>query len=150
MTRVHDMRQARAMRSESGPVAQVVTDTDVHAGPPGDYRVTGTGSDGVEVDYAALQAADRELAILADDLNNQLRQVGDLAAPLPAGAGLLAAAMEREFVGRTDASTGLRAVLTQYLGELNQVRAAINATLATYQRVDEHAATTLRRVGEEA
>ncbi|GAA3021120.1 hypothetical protein [Actinokineospora globicatena] len=147
MTWVHNAREAEALLARYQPVAHAELVTEVVAGPRGDFTITGSGSDAVEVDYAALERADRELAALHDDLVKQLRAAEDLGEPLSAGTGPVAVAMSRSFLGRADTTDGLRAVLSNYLKELAEVRATIKATLVAYRSVDEHAETAIRHAG---
>ncbi|GAA3009170.1 PE domain-containing protein [Actinokineospora diospyrosa] len=146
MTWVHNAREAEALRARHKPVQHLEAVPEVVAGPRGDFTVTG-GGDVVEVDYAALEAADRELAGLHDDLIRQLRAAEDLGDPLAAGAGPVAAAMSRSFLGRADTTDGVRAVLANYIEELAEVRATIRASLVAYRSVDEHAESAIRHAG---
>ncbi|GLZ38331.1 hypothetical protein [Actinokineospora sp. NBRC 105648] len=149
MTRVRNMQQAEAMRHDRGRVEQVaVVLPEVTAAAPGDHRVTGTGMDGVEADYAALAAADRELAALYDDLVGQLRRAQELADPLQGGLGPVAAPMARAFLDRADTEGGVRAALVDYIEELYEVRMTIRDTLNAYRAVDQQAESDLRRAGE--
>ncbi|MBM7770595.1 hypothetical protein JOD54_000799 [Actinokineospora baliensis] len=146
MTWVHNAREAEALRAERKLVGLVESVPDVVAGPRGDFTVTG-GGDVVEVDYAALERAERELAELHDDLIRQRDAAHELGDPLAAGAGPVAAAMSRSFLGRADTTDGVRAVLSHYIEELAEVRATIRASLVAYRSVDEHAETAIRHAG---
>ncbi|SES25511.1 hypothetical protein [Actinokineospora terrae] len=147
MTWVHNAREAEALRAQLKPVTRAELVVDVVAGPRGDFTITGSGTDGLEVDYAALQRAETELAALQRDLVAHLRAAEDLGEPLAAGAGPIAATMSRTFLGRADTTDGLRKVLANYLEELAEVRATISATLAAYRGVDEHAENAIRHAG---
>ncbi|RZS40946.1 hypothetical protein EV193_103264 [Herbihabitans rhizosphaerae] len=112
-----------------------------------DPRLQGQGMDGFEADYDQLVRTDAHLASLERELLEQLAAAQRLDGPLGDGKGPVAAHMRRSFLKRTDDAAGVRAALKSYLGELEEVRAAIRSTLAGYRTVDESIATNLGHMG---
>lgn len=118
---------------------------DVKAGPAVQHGVTGTGMDGIDVDFAALRQAEQELATLHDDLIQHLRDASELTGPLGDGASPVTVPMGKAFKSRADVDGGVQAALVDYLEELVGVRVAILSTLAEYEGVNNDMAARFNR-----
>ncbi|PPK64489.1 hypothetical protein V5P93_007061 [Actinokineospora auranticolor] len=147
MTRVRTMQQVEQLAKSRQVQDRAYVDSDVRADPQGDFRLTGTGMDGMEVDYAALSQAYSQLGDLHAELAKQRDLAAELEQPMGDGSGPVAARMAQAFGVRADAEGGVRAVLEKYLTELADVRESIRATLADYETVDNAAKDALNRAG---
>jgi hypothetical protein len=144
--RIDDLTEAKQLRREyrEQDVAYMVPDIDVvRAGPNG---VTGTGMDGIEVDFAALRTAERDLAALRDELAGHLDEANELTGPLGDGTSPVTGPMRKAFHVRADDNGGVRGALRQYMGEIDAVRFAILKTLASYEGVESHTAGQLHQI----
>jgi hypothetical protein len=62
------------------------------------------------------------------------------------GSGPVAGPMRQAFYNRADDQGGVVAALMDYIEEIDEVRAMMNETLASYTQVDESQAAALRQV----
>ena len=146
--RIDDLTEARRLRHEyrDQDVAYLLPEIDRIQGQHG---VTGVGMDGIEVDLEALRQAERDLAVLHEDLTAHLNAATDLAGPLGDGKSPVTGPMGLAFRTRAGDQGGVRTALQQYLTELVAVRVTILKTLAGYQAVEEETVSRLRRQAEE-
>ncbi len=118
---------------------------DIKVGDRPEHGVTGTGMDGIEVDFEELRQAERDLAALHDGLVTHLRDAVELAGPLGDGSSPVTGPMRKAFKDRADLEGGVQATLLDYIGELISVRAAILETLNAYDATDDDALTLLNQ-----
>jgi hypothetical protein len=147
--RIDNMSEARRLRQEHREELVATFMPDVRMGMPVQHGVTGVGMDGIEVDFAALRQAERELADLHDDLVGHLSDAADLTGPLGDGASPVTGPMRKAFRSRADMEGGVQTALLDYLEELIAVRVAIVQTLTTYEGVENDTVGRLRRQAEE-
>ncbi|MFL6119803.1 hypothetical protein [Actinophytocola sp.] len=147
--RIDDLTDARRLRHEYGErtVAYLLPEIDRIEGQR--HGVTGEGMDGIEVDLDALRQAERDLAVLHDDLAAHLTEADDLTGPLGDGKSPVAAPMRLAFQTRAGDEGGVQTALQQYMAELLAVRVTILKTLASYQSVEQETVSRLRRQAEE-
>ena len=142
--RIQNEHDAREARHDHHKATRHTNNVNVHAGPNGDYGMTGVGMNGFELDPAAMNETLRKLGDLRSQLE-QLRSTAQrLAEPLPDGGGLVAQQMRRAHHVRADADSGVQAVLADYIAELDSVEDTIRSTLEAYLGFDWRAAAELR------
>lgn len=143
--RIDDLADAKRLRQEHRPEHVARVETDIVGLPVVDHGVGGVGMDGIEVDFATLQAAEQRLAGLHDELVGHLRVAADLAEPLGDGTSPVSRHMRRAFRTRADMEGGVQRALLDYLEELIAVRTAIVQTLQTYSAAEGDTVENLRR-----
>jgi hypothetical protein len=143
--RIDNLTDAKRLRGEyrEEMVAYVVPDTSPL--PNVQHGVTGVGMDGIDVDFATLRQAERDLAALHDDLLGHLKDAAELTGPLSDGTSPVTRAMRKAFRDRADLEGGVQTALLDYMEELIAVRMAILQTLATYEGVENETVGQLRR-----
>ena len=109
------------------------------------HGVTGVTMDGIDVDFATLRDAEKELSARYDDLLGHLRDAAELTTPFGDGTSPVTGPMRRAFRDRADMEGGVQNALLEYLEEVLSVRLAILQTLATYEGVETYTVDQLNR-----
>jgi hypothetical protein len=141
--RIDNVADAERLAKKYKPVPVKNVNPDDHVGPRQVYQVTATGMNGVQVDLGKLDATEKRLAALHEQLVRHLETATGLTGPLKDGSSPVTGPMRHAFLQRADAEGGVQKVLRDYLSELARVRVAILQTLATYEAMDSDAADLL-------
>jgi len=119
------------------------------AGETGQLGLQAGGAPGeLTADYAALANAHRALSSQLEKLDGLIADATRLARPLNDGHGPIAHAVSSAFAERVEDADGAVRALVGYRTELGNVVAAIERTMAQYQRVDTDLADYLATIGE--
>lgn len=143
--RIDDLADAKRLKHEHKPEDEAFVLSDVVGLPAVAHGVGGVGMDGIEVDFAALQQAERQLAGLHDELVKHLNDADELTGPLGDGSSPVTVSMRKAFRVRADMEGGVKRALLDYMEELIAVRTAIVQTLDTYTGVEGDTVEDLRR-----
>jgi hypothetical protein len=101
-----------------------------------------------EVDTAGLRRAQAELGDQLHDLRRHLNAAGDLINSVPPSTAskpdLVANKMHELYRDAADSDTGLRGVLEDYIAELEEMVALLDASVRAYESHDEEAIRRLQ------
>jgi hypothetical protein len=146
--RIRDLKDAQHLRDQYHVVHPGTSDVTVRVGPKADHLVSGAAMDGFQLDPDELRKTAGDLDSLRGKLQEHLDTAErELTQHLPDGTSPIAAKMRWVFLDRADQSHGLPAVLRGYLNEVDKIRTAIQATLATHQQRDLDAADAVHKAG---
>jgi hypothetical protein len=143
--RIDSLTDAKRLRGEYREELVATVFPQVTALPNVQHGVTGEGMDGIEADFATLRQAERDLAVLHDDLLAHLKDAAELTGPLGDGTSPVTGPMRKAFRDRADMEGGVQTALLDYIEELIAVRVAILQTLAAYEGVENETVGELRR-----
>jgi hypothetical protein len=135
--RIDNLTEAKRLAREHRLEQIGVVMPNVKVGDRPTHGVTGTGMDGIEVDFDELRQAERDLAALHYELVEHMNKATELGGPLGDGTSPVTGPMRRAFFERADLEGGVQAALSDYINELLGVRWAILATLEAYDAADE-------------
>ncbi len=152
MVKVHGKAEAERIREElreqrrpSGPVGK----TDEAGKPAGEgaAAIVADGADRVELDYAEIAKAVKDLDDRQRVLEEQLAEARALGTPPADGKGPVSVPMRRSFARRGGAEEGgVQVALQSYLAELAAFRTAIGLVAEQYGRTDEANASAVDTV----